>query len=60
MLAKVEAALLANPAGIDSVGVDGENIQYGKLLEEREYWLKQVAIAAGTRPRSKRIDLSGF
>lgn len=60
MLAKIEAAMLANPAGVGTVTVDGEVVTYTQLEKSYDYWRRQIEIEAGTRPRSGRINLGGF
>jgi hypothetical protein len=62
MVTLLKAALAASPIGVVSVTVDGETIQYSRkqALDELHFWEARAAVTAGTRPRSKRIDLSGF
>lgn len=56
------AGLAAMQPGVSSVSVDGESVSYNIDAEIRrnQYLDRKAAIAAGTRPRAARVDLSGF
>lgn len=58
MLTKIEALLLANP-GVQSVNVDGVNVQFTDLLKQREHWAKKVAQETGRLPLFQQVDLGG-
>lgn len=52
--------LLSNAAGLRSVNIDGQQVQYGELERQYEYWCKKVAREQGKRPVAGRINLGGF
>ena len=60
MLSKYET-LLQTSAGLDTVSVDGQSVQYVKNLEAKlDYWGRRVAREKGTRPQAASINLGGF
>ena len=57
--ARLDATLAAN-AGVSSVEVDGQKIQFDpNALELRDKVARRVASANGTRPRVASINLGG-
>jgi len=60
MVAKYEA-LLATSAGLESVSVDGQSVQYvDDVKAELAYWRRCVAREKGTRPQAASINMGGF
>ena len=60
MVAKYEA-LLATSAGLESVSVDGQSVQYADDNEAKyRYWKREVAREKGMRPQAASINLGGF
>jgi len=59
MLAKYEA-LLQTAAGLDSVSVDGQSVQYTDIEAKYRYWKRAVAREKGTRPQAASINMGGF
>lgn len=61
-LASIEAAIAATAgsAAVAEVQIDGMRTKYDHktLIFLRDYWKQQVALAASTKPRLSRIDLS--
>jgi len=53
-------ALLATSAGLDSVSVDGQSLQYADLEAKCRRLKREVARQAGTRPQAASINLGGF
>lgn len=63
MVALLRTALQTAPAGVISISVDGQTVQYSRsqAVAELEFWEKRLARSNGRRPRAARIDLStGF
>lgn len=58
MLAKFETLLQAN-AGLSTVNVDGQVVQFSDLQNQWRFWRNEVAKESGTRNRFNAIDLSG-
>lgn len=59
MVQVIEQALLENPAGVLSVNVDGQTVQWNRsqAIKELEYWKRQANQSAGRRPRVATINL---
>ncbi len=60
MVTLLEAAL-AKGAGVVQITVDGRTVRYDRAqaIKELEFWQRQAAKAAGTRPISVRANLGG-
>ncbi len=62
MVDAIKAALLAAPAGVVEVVVDGQTVRYdrGQAIEELRFWQREQAKEGGRRPRAANINLGGF
>jgi hypothetical protein len=62
MVAKIKAALLAGNATVTMMDVDGQQVTWSRrdAIEELQFWQRQAAQEAGTRPRASIIRLDGF
>jgi hypothetical protein len=49
--------LLAQNVGVQSVGVNGQNVAYADLLKQYDYWKCRAGRENGTRPRALTINL---
>ena len=52
--------LLAEHPGVQSFTIGNTSVSYDDLVEQREYWKRQVALEDGSRKRLSRINLSNF
>jgi hypothetical protein len=46
--------------GVKSVMVDGQSVTYEDAKTQWQFWANKAAVAAGTRPRTTNIRLTGF
>jgi homoserine kinase len=62
MVDKLTTALQTQPAGVVSVTVDGQIVQFNRqqAIDELAFWEKRAAQQSGNRPRTASINLRGF
>lgn len=60
MVEKLKTALQTQPAGVLSVTVDGQIVQFNRsqAIQELAFWEKRAARESGSRPRVASINLS--
>jgi hypothetical protein len=47
-------------AGLDTVSVDGQSVQYADVEAKYRYWKREVAREKNQRPQVASINLGGF